>query len=397
MSPGYCYFLPHSDGVENLSFLCVYEIDKLLFYGSDCDKIISITEDVLQLNCQAMTLNNSEDKSSMKKTDQHLSSSNSLSSPGNGRISIDTSRPAHATCVSVSVDRQSENLSAHIPHRKSPFKARGPSVTPGKEVESQTPSHVVSPSVASTPRKRGRKPSTPSSLLCENLAKNISSEDSNQTAQTEIMEFLLSKANGYKEVSWIRGSRQGMRRLIPPQDVVLLETKLLALGWKVTDDLSRSDWWAKEKCYLPPWSPLLQDPTANITAGIDIFWSLDDCLKYLLLFSNSPIPYSNSKKRIKSIIAINLLEDSVDEYLQFLLEVPDPDSQIFFVWKYLKSTGWKIVEVPSELSIPVPVIAIPYWSSHSKKFTLASFSKLKVNLDYFLYIQDAVCYLKVLL
>jgi hypothetical protein len=212
------------------------------------------------------------------------------------------------------------------------------------------------------------------------------------------LKLILDMAAKYEEDYWASGVRQGMRTRIPREDVLFLEGKFESLGWKICSSLERSEWWSKEKCYLPPWSPLIQLPGGEFIVGIDIFWCIADCLKYVNIFNNIE-PLSRKKGHGVHSLRINLLEDSPQEFLNSLLDETDPDSQFFFVWDTLKSSGWSIQEVDfTLLSIPVDRVAIPHWTPLSSDcLTLDSFSKLTLNRDYFLFVQDAISYLKVCL
>ena len=278
----------------------------------------------------------------------------------------------------------------------------------------------ISPDKSSTPRKLGRPPAPRNNLVGlqkkssdspkisrspgrkpgrQAVFRNYLNSDSPSPSEyrtSASIQFILDKLSEYEEVSWERGVRRGLRTLIPREDVLLLEGKFESLGWKICSGLERSDWWSQERCYLPPWSPLIQHQEGEFIVGIDIFWCLDDCLKYLKIFHNSE-PLSRRKGRGVQSLRINLMEDSPVEFLHSLLDERDPDSQFFSVWNTLKSSGWRILEVDATLlSIPTNKVALPYWTAlSSNMIDLHSFRKLKLNQDYFFFIQDLVSYLQV--
>lgn len=137
----------------------------------------------------------------------------------------------------------------------------------------------------------------------------------------------------------------------------------------------------------------------KLIPGIDIFWCLDDCLKYLKVFGN--LPPVNYKKGGLRGLRINLFaEDSVNYLKYFLDDLKDENIDTIFnsVWPMLHSSGWKIIDTSSSIdSIPVKRIAIPYWSKMSSdSLSLNQFSQLSVDRDYFYYIQNAIDYLQVI-
>jgi hypothetical protein len=453
LNPGYCYFLPRIEGIEIISSLQILEIDHLLFHGYNIDKIITLSPDKakeenhpsspvtsLDSTPQSSWMNNTSlnefstpngmnttTLSSIASTPRKLAghkmsfepidppSSSSASSRGatppvNHAIPQQSPIPAPSTTFPlinqeiaprVSVDpplssakglvvRQTPESAVASPPVTSPHLRRAEreksNLVPVQKKSIQDPS---SPSIRSTPRKRGRPPSrgrAPDSPLLAEFDGTL-----------EPLQFIQDKLSEYEEVSWERGVLSGLRTQIPREDVFLLEEKFESLGWKICSCLERSDWWSKEKCYLPPWSPLIQEPEGEFIVGIDIFWCLDDCLKYLKIFKNSE-PTSRKKGRGVQSLRINLLDVSPAEFLHLLLDESDPDAQFSFVWTSLKSSGWRIQEVDSSLlSIPVNKVALPYWTtlSSSNLLTLDSFKKLKLNQDYFLFVQDAISYLQV--
>jgi hypothetical protein len=434
------------EGTEIFSSLCILEIDHLLFRGYNFDNIISVSGEQTKNHHQSSPVTSLD--STPRSSWLANISRNEFSTPNgmNTTISSIASTPRKLIGSFEPIDARSLTSShptsdGPINPTIAPQSPTPPSLTPLPsnnqkitQMDSTAPSpslgflaivqRPLEPAVATptitSPLSLVNAPlphnplSTPSSVpapvqncliskspLPTSPRKSLTPRMRGHRSRfpSEPLSLILDKVAESDEVSWGRGLRKGIRTRISREDVFVLEGMLETLGWKICSSLERSDWWRKEKCYLPHWSPLIEHPEGSFLAGIDIFWCLDDCLKYLKLFANEE-PSSRRKGRVHSL-RINLLEDSPQEFIDSLLDEPDPDSQFFFVWDTLKSSGWSIQEVDSTLlSIPVKRIAIPYWTASvlsSDRLTLDSFSKLTLNRDYFFFLQDAISYLKVCL
>jgi hypothetical protein len=416
LNPGFCYFVPQIDGIHAISSIGILEIKDLLFYASNFDKITSLSKEFNQVaehRPPASPVTSVVSSPSITSTPQHSGRRDFVDQLTPNRLSI-TSPSINSTPQKRGRKKKSLDL-APAPQVPTTLELNDANSTPRKRGRKKAcvphpildttfeipPMSTGTPPVTTRPeqvKKTPPQPPPPRIIIQDTSIEQLDLHTPTSTepdSKSQSLQFLQEKQRSYSEVSWTRGLRRGMRAHIPREEVQILEEHFETLGWKISFDLKRSVWWSKEKSYLPPWSPLIEEPERVFLSGIDIFWSLDDSLKYLSLYGNSA-PCTRKKGRGLNSLRINLLEDSHQEYFLSLLEEPDPDTQFSAVWKSLKSSGWKILHIPSTLfSLPVQRIAIPFWTSlTSDCVELDSLSRLKLNQDYFLHVQHVINYLK---
>ncbi|CAE7846391.1 unnamed protein product, partial [Symbiodinium microadriaticum] len=209
------------------------------------------------------------------------------------------------------------------------------------------------------------------------------------------------------EVTWEHPSGdKGITYKVPNKDVPLLETHLKNMTWVIAEEVKgASEWWKNKRAYLPKWKYSEFDlnivnkgkPTRKrFVPGLDIFWAIDDVLKYIHIYQNAP-PADITKKPLTLRVDMSredafshLLRDNDSNAAQ-----PDDIALFARVYPELRKCHWKCVDLPSG-DLRVERALIPNWrvDEQTKSIDLNKLARFKKGKDYFVNQQSVVKYLQ---
>lgn len=134
---------------------------------------------------------------------------------------------------------------------------------------------------------------------------------------------------------------------------------------------------------------------SGLIPGIDIFWAIDDVLKYLSLYKNAP-PLNIEQKSMTLRVDMTR-ENPVSRMLSASSE--DGDNAEFFerLLPELMRVGWRVMDVPVFMTEGVKVerVLVPSWIE-SNDINLKTISSLTArNKDFFTCQESVLRYLRV--
>jgi hypothetical protein len=225
-----------------------------------------------------------------------------------------------------------------------------------------------------------------------------------------------------QEVAWSHpNGDKGMSFAVPEKDIPMLEQRILALNWKIVDQVKVKHWWSGERAFLPNWryadfgiakkskfdcvtyvvsknfSNLVFLPytayKTGLIAGVDIFWAVDDVLKYISLYDNAP-PI-DIKKPSMTLRVDMTREDPITRILSAYETKENEMGAFARVLPELIKSEWSIVDVPAFTfagqSSRIERVMVPSWvdatsvdlnmisslDSHGKEFFTSQQSVLR--------------------